>query len=367
MKNFILFSSLLFTLIFTSCENDFTVNAEWKDITVVYGLLDPAEDTNWIRVQRAYLGSDPASASFENPDSLYYDTVAVYLEAYENNNGTAGKLLDSIWLTKDETSKQLEEGTYTTEGFRLYRTLEKINPDNLYKLVVKKPGTNHPDASSTTLVVGMPDDNTAGTIPEEEFRYVQPNRNSRTFDGRLEWRAAENASIYEVDVYLRYKEINRSTGVVTHLVQKMDYGIVDGVQAEVAAGTSIDLNNNPNYLYDKMAVSLPPLEANTLRFVKDFVFVVWAGGDDLAKYISLNKPTQGVNSTKPEFPDIENGAGLFSSRTKTVMDGVVFTTILESQFYISQRLCDYGFAIVTTGDTCYCNRVEGKDIEKVCF
>ena len=45
MKKF-LFVSLAFILLITACKNDLELNAEWKDITVVYGLLDQRDTIN---------------------------------------------------------------------------------------------------------------------------------------------------------------------------------------------------------------------------------------------------------------------------------------------------------------------------------
>ena len=355
MKNFLIICCAFTVLLFTSCENEFTVNADWEDITVVYGLLDPQEDTNWIRVQRAYLGSEPASASFDNPDSLYYENIYVSLVEFENVNGSIGNQVgDTIRLTVDYTSRKLEEGTFTTDGYRLYRTQRSINPDNIYKLVVKKPDSKHPDASSTTLIVGG---------ANEGFAFIKPNQFVKEFNGGMEWYASNNAKIYEIDVYLRYKEVNRSTGDVQHLVQKIDYGLIEGSLAEAEGGDEIKFNELPDYLYQKMASSFPPLPPNSLRFMKDMRIEVWAGGEDLAKYIGLNKPTLGVNQSKPEFPDIENGVGLFSSRTKIKMSQVNFTQEMNDSYYLTHTLCDLGFAIVTTGDTCYCD-LNG---EQTCF
>ena len=34
----------VFAIVFTVCETDFDVNAEWEETTVVFGLLDAAKD-----------------------------------------------------------------------------------------------------------------------------------------------------------------------------------------------------------------------------------------------------------------------------------------------------------------------------------
>ena len=47
MKKIFLILSVIVVVV-TSCETDFDVNAEWEEITVVYGLLDASKDTQYI-------------------------------------------------------------------------------------------------------------------------------------------------------------------------------------------------------------------------------------------------------------------------------------------------------------------------------
>lgn len=365
VKNLFVAIAALSAFFLSSCENDFDINDEWQDITVLYGLLDPEADTNWVRVQRAYLGKDAASASFDNPDSLYYAEVEVTLQAYQNVNGTIGNAVGNpIKLTKDATSRKEEEGTFTTEGFHLYRTQQDITFDSdenyIYRIVVKKNGTDFPDASSTTTIVGG---------ESNGFRFVAPNPAtvaSKIFNGRLEWYASTNAKIYEIDLRVNYKEINRKRTYFLDTSVSIDYGTLEGISADVSSGTKLDFNKQATYFYSELASVLPPLPDGHFRFIKDLEFVIWAGGEDLAKYIDLNKPTLGVNANRPEFPDIENGVGLFSSRTSISMDRVALAPTIESSYYLSSILCDEGFAIVSSGDTCYCNRTSTGP-EQACF
>ena len=54
------FSLLVSGMMFYSCSTDVDLYADYKDITVVYGLLDSGKDTNYIKINKAFLG--PGSA-----------------------------------------------------------------------------------------------------------------------------------------------------------------------------------------------------------------------------------------------------------------------------------------------------------------
>ena len=70
-----------------SCSEDFDIAAPYKDITVVYGLMNIGEPVQYIRIQKAFL--DPNKSALEVakiPDSNYYRNITV------PNEGAQGRL-----------------------------------------------------------------------------------------------------------------------------------------------------------------------------------------------------------------------------------------------------------------------------------
>lgn len=357
-------AALLLTLasfgLFTSCETEIDVTSDWEDVTVVYGLLDPAANTNWIRVQRGYLGSAPASASFNQPDSLYYDSLEVILQAYNvNSNGVSNPEGPPIRLNVDYETKDMEPGPFTTEDFRLYRTNASLDEDLRYELTVKKPGTDYPDARATTDLVGIKQSQFSG------FRFLRPRdfatpTNPPEFNGNIEWAPSKNASIYEIDIDFHYKEFDRTTKDVVYKKISLDYETLSGF----LSSTKVESKQNINSFYQMVAGNLEVNE-NKLRFFEKMKITVWAGGEHLETYVKLNEPSPGVNQAKPEFPQIENGTGLFSSRTKISLDNIVITTSADRPYYLNPILCDRNFALAQGLDTCFCRQV-GEDYERYC-
>ena len=59
--NKLLFSFVLIIAIgFNSCKTDIDVNAEYKDIPVVYGLINPTDTNHYIKINKAFLGNASA-------------------------------------------------------------------------------------------------------------------------------------------------------------------------------------------------------------------------------------------------------------------------------------------------------------------
>ena len=77
MKKFI-FITIISLFIF-SCETDFEVIGEWEDHTIVYGLINPVDPVQYIRVQRSFLGELPADSMAQITDSIYYEEAIVNL------------------------------------------------------------------------------------------------------------------------------------------------------------------------------------------------------------------------------------------------------------------------------------------------
>jgi len=52
----IILVALGFIPVLYSCNKTLNVNADWREITVVYGLLSQNEDTTYIKITKAFLG-----------------------------------------------------------------------------------------------------------------------------------------------------------------------------------------------------------------------------------------------------------------------------------------------------------------------
>ncbi|MDZ7847154.1 MAG: hypothetical protein U5L96_10495 [Owenweeksia sp.] len=61
--------------------------------------------------------------------------------------------MDSHVLVLDD-SVNLDPGTFTTEGYHLYKTTRKLEEDLTYHLRIHKPNTNYEDTRASTPLVG---------------------------------------------------------------------------------------------------------------------------------------------------------------------------------------------------------------------
>ncbi len=338
-----------------SCDNDFSVSDDWSDVTVVYSLLDPAADTNWVRIERGYLGDAAASQSYGIPDSLYYDSLVVILNEYNEGN----ELQRTITLERDNTSRDRQPGVFTTNDYRLYRTTEPIDDEFIYEIVVQQTNAKFTDVRARTEIVGGQDPNSF-----DAFGFITPRDRpgiAREYLGSIKIVPSERAVIYQVYFTLRYKEYDIVTKEETFKSVYFQYATLQGEAINRAELTFSTTENN----FAALVAKDIPVNENKIRFVEGMKIDVYAGGEDLLKYMILNAPTTGVGQTKPEFPQIEEGTGLFSSRTVLSLDDVdfrrtnlgagIYTNDFDD-FYLAPALCDRNFVRVIGGDSLVCTQ-----------
>ncbi|MEY2925298.1 MAG: hypothetical protein RLZZ337_1848, partial [Bacteroidota bacterium] len=81
----VLLGFVFLSLSFSACDNELQVAAKWKEIAIIYGALNPSDAEQYIRIQRAYLDEQQGALSFsQESDSLYFDTLTVTIDEFEN-------------------------------------------------------------------------------------------------------------------------------------------------------------------------------------------------------------------------------------------------------------------------------------------
>ena len=80
LKYSILFQILLGFFLVSSCNEDFQLTEPWKDIPVVYGMLNRFDSAQYIRLEKAFVSEDLSARELAKyPDSIYYKNAKVTL------------------------------------------------------------------------------------------------------------------------------------------------------------------------------------------------------------------------------------------------------------------------------------------------
>ena len=85
MNKWIVAAGLIIAAFTNSCSTDFDLNADFKETPVVYALFDASVDTQFIRINRAFLSDEiDALTLSSDPNSIYYgEELKVTVEEYD--------------------------------------------------------------------------------------------------------------------------------------------------------------------------------------------------------------------------------------------------------------------------------------------
>ena len=299
MKNKIIL--LLFSVFFLSCETDFDVNAEWQDVTVVFGLLDPNNEHQLIKINKAFLGPGDALQMASVADSTNYDPSEIIVKVHRVKQQPFGGYDTLASVTLNDTLIEKDEGLFSTEENIIY-TFKKpssfYNTNSLYLLDILNENTQERITSETEII------NTFS------FESLNPNFEWGLYNGELpdslkfrtkniEWQKSSNGLIYQLDIVINFLENNDTVNLVWS--QPL---------VEYASGNmSLQIKGEQFFQF-----LVNNLDNNTVKQFLNLDLVMTIGTVELKTYIDVNKPFSGIVQERPTYKNINNGIGLFSSR-----------------------------------------------------
>ena len=310
MKRFFVFFLSLFFLgsLFHACSTDVDLFADYKDITVVYGLLDSQKDTNYIKINKAFLGPGDAFDIALIDDSCNYPgkldaKIIEYKASAGGNNYQQTRVLPLDTITVH--NKNL--GIFYAPDQKVYYTKEKLNSNTnshkyRYELQIDRGDTI---LKATTEMVG----GYGFVVFLSQLDFTSEN-------GSIKWQACPNAAVYEVLIDFYFTEVGPSNDSVQRC---MTWSL--GTFPE----SSLNLDQNSYTIKYNASMFFPTLAtflgSDTTKNVERLVFEpslrlsIAAGGDELYNFISVNGPSNSIVQNIPEYTNVSGGYGVFSSRS----------------------------------------------------
>ena len=308
---------ILLSLFIYSCEQDFSLNAPYRDVTFVYGILDAQDSVHYLKIYKGLQTEGNPSEVVQDWTKLYYfDTISVTLTESKGGEST-GRV-----ITLDTTtSVPRSEGVFGYPTQLLYYTTERLDPTAIYKLKIVHRETGREIVAVTPILAPIVIN--APHLPEN----VGLNLIGRK--GNIIFTHVSHAKGYEIFQYFHYFEVSKVTG----LVVKEGY-----VKRDITNGVFLTENNvnhnqinqeyNPSSIYDAIASELKvdPMVDRYIRKNAPVTFEVWGGSQSLYNYLLVNKPTSGVVQDRLQYTNLVAPAdsnyvtawGIFASRSKTV-------------------------------------------------
>ena len=305
-KSFLL-SLLVSMLVIVSCKESFDIIAPYKDITIAYGLLDLGEDTTFLRINKAFLGDGNVLEMVKVEDSsIYVNGLSASIEEWYNGSVLATYPLDTM------TIDNKNEGLFYNPYQLLYYAVFEVQPDYHYKLkiIVKNKEV------------------TGETDPVNDFSMTKPTAGSKFVKfqpeiptANVEWESAKNGKRYEVVIRFNFKELKEESPDTIY--RYIDWNLGTFKSLSTQGGEEMYATYQPASFYTILSNRVPyedPVEEAmvTHRFTKNVEFLISVAGDELNTYMEVNEPTNSIVQEKPDYTNLTNGLGVFSSRFRKV-------------------------------------------------
>ena len=312
---FLLFSLIIITW---SCEEDFEINAPYQDISVIYGLIDPDEDTIFLKINKAFLGDGNVLEMAKIEDSsTYVNGLQAFIEEWENGSFIKSYQLDTI------TIKNKEEGVFYNPYQIIYYTPYQPVTSRDYRLKVLVNGREI--TAMTSLV-----NNFSVTKPSSGSKFIQFRKGTV---GDVEWTSAKNGKRYEVLIRIKYKEVLFDSPDTVFKYLDWPMGTKKSVNDNGGEDLNIEYSNNGFYtlIGSKIPYIDVTAEANVKeRYTNDIDFIIAVAAEEYNTYMEVNEPSNSIVQERPEYSNISNGIGLFSSRRKVLRTKKIHSETIQT-------------------------------------
>lgn len=303
-RTFLKTTALIVILFLVSCEEDFDINAPYKDITVVFGLIDAGQDSIFLKINKAFLGDGNVLEMAKIEDSsIYVTNLQASIEEWSNGNYIRSYSLDTISIDNKE------EGIFYNPYQLIYYTPYEPVTTSEYRLKVEV--NNNIITASTKLVTDFTIKKPSSGSPFVQFK---PGT-----EGTIEWNSAENGKRYETVIRINYKEVLLNSPDTVY--KNIDWGMGTKKSISDHGGEDMIVRYSNDAFYSVLGEMVPykdaAEEANVKeRYTNNIDFIIAVAANDLNLYMEVNEPSNSIIQDRPDFTNVTNGLGLLSSRFK---------------------------------------------------
>lgn len=306
---FLAFFSLGFFMI--SCKPDIDLFAEYKDITVVYGILDSEQDTNYVKINKVFM--DPDMEVIPNDSLNYPEKLDARIVEYRANinsehyTKTRELILDTI------TVHNKQPGIFEYPDQLVYYTTHKINNNDeyfnyRYELQIHKNDTVL--TATTNIVGGSRFSIQTGVLNFDSYMNM----------GQIRFAKCPNGALYEVVLRFDFVDITKTDDTIP---RNMTWSLGTYPLSffhEHEDNNMYFVSYKATEFFNNLAKTLGPdtLDYNIVKrvfFEPSLTVSIAVCGSELYNFININGPSTSLSQTIPDYTNVDGGYGVFSSRT----------------------------------------------------
>ncbi len=289
----------LLVLFIVACENEVDLNTDFEETTVVFGFLDKNADTQFVKISKTFIDDQLSAIDVaKQSDRLFYDTLEVSL--IEGTNGPVFPL--------SKMQKPKDPGTFATDRNDIYFTTARLKSNTSYRLRIKKADSTITYGQTTTIdTIIITSPNLGFPISVHSVSFI--NRDFRFNPQAFIFNPGNNVAELEVIGWFHYTEIIGNDSIpkrVRFPIRNFSSG-------------PFEVRYDGERFFRSLEEQVPASTSPTKKIIEDFNNIeieIFASDADLKFFRELNGPIEGLAQVRPEFTNIENGIGIFSSRFK---------------------------------------------------
>ncbi len=307
-----------------SCSNDLDLNAPYKTIPIVYGVLSNKDTTHYIRIQKAYNNPEGDATQFAQViDSIYYKDEDILVQLVDKNLKT--------WTLRRVDGNlegyKRESGVFANSPNYLY----KIKGDSLrldggekVKLTIIDRKTNTVLGSAETQISKSMRETTTAIPSEINFLTNLPN-----LTNTLNWEFdPATVRFFNARMFLNIDETDPADPNKL-ISKKIPWQLVADFDAasSFVAGTRASIKYPTVEFYKVIRDNLDP-NLNVKRYFRTIEVEINGANNDLYQYLNASTVNTGITSAEviPNYSNIKNGYGVFASRTKLTKGNIKIKT-----------------------------------------
>ena len=286
------------SLLAAACEVEFSPNAEWKDVPVVYCLLDQDDDTTWVRVERCFLGEGSIYDFGQIADSINYPVGSIDVRLLSYRNGTL-QSTESL----NVAMRPREDSRFASEPQPIYYTDTRLDEGMMYKLEVLSTADGSTLATTDAIQLIINRNSQLVTRPSLHDIFKFLGRYGAEPACEIEWNQLDGARRYKPMVRFYYGELGD-----THYVDIPCPTVLTGNNV----GKLSTICTRSDFLETiRLALKDDPNPKEYLKYVDLYIT---ACDENMSLYLTSVSSGITINQTTDVYSNIEGGLGVFAAR-----------------------------------------------------
>lgn len=341
MKNLLY---LLPLLLLASCKVDFSPNAPWSEVPLVYCVLDQDDSLSIARVQRAYLGEGDQTHYATVMDSINYPqgSIKVTLLQWPAERLKQGMLQRASWATQPTREFDMEyallhdkdDGLFYGPEQPVYicRTLGQLDTSSIYQILVIRTATGDTLCSGETYLIGNCNDMGNMLMKPNSMDHFNFSGANGVRYCNMQWYTLPRARQYQPYVLFQYHEFyrhfedNRWDTIITPHEVRINVGTIKSNFTSSSLNTRLAQQSFLTAVKDSITAYQQRMSIDPYAYVDDqwadYSLVAESTVDiylpccteELAAYLFAHETPNGINQEPISYTNIQGGLGIVAAR-----------------------------------------------------